>query len=172
MFDSKGAELVFAPQTRSNRKIDNEDLRRTVFTLLHEPPAIHNINRTSWTMALLRRVLKENGTHVGTALVAKMIKAAGYKWRNAKVVLTSNDPTYMEKLARIRSILSGLQPDEAFFSIDEYGPFAIKSKPGRTLAPPGVQPTVPQWQKSRGVLDHDGGDRAIQQSSHPFLQRE
>ena len=69
-----------------------------------------------------------------------------------EIVLTSNDPTYMEKLARIRSILSNLQPDEAFFSIDEYGPFAIKTKPGRTLAPPGIQPTVPQWQKSRGCL--------------------
>jgi hypothetical protein len=103
-------------------------------------------------MALLRRVLKENGTHVGTALVAKMIKAAGYKWRKAKIVLTSNDPTYKEKLARIRYILSNLQPDEAFFSIDEYGPCAIKAKPGRTLAAPGVQPTVPQWQKSRGCL--------------------
>jgi len=152
MFDSEGAELVFAPQTKSNRKIDNEDLRRAVFSLLHEPPANHGINRTSWTMALLRRVLKENGTHVGTALVAKMIKAAGYKWRHAKIVLTSNDPTYKEKLARIRYILSSLQPDEAFFSIDEYGPFAIKAKPGRTLSAPGVQPTVPQWQKSRGCL--------------------
>jgi hypothetical protein len=103
-------------------------------------------------MALLRRVLKENGTYVGTALVAKMIKAAGYRWRKAKIVPTSNDPTYNEKLARIRYILSNLQPDEAFFSIDEYGPFAIKAKPGRTLSPPGVQPTVPQWQKSRGCL--------------------
>jgi hypothetical protein len=102
-------------------------------------------------MALLRRVLKENGTYVGTALVAKMIKAAGYRWRKAKIVLTSNDPTYNEKLARIRYVLSNLQPDEAFFSIDEYGPFAIKGKPGRTLSPPGV-PTVPQWQKSRGCL--------------------
>ena len=152
MFDSNGAELVFAPQTKSNRKIDSEDLRRTIFSLLHEPPSNHGINRTSWTMMLLCRVLKENGTHVGTALVAKMIKAAGYKWRNAKIVLTSNDPTYKEKLARIRSILSNLQPDEAFFSIDEYGPFAIKAKPGRTLSAPGVQPTVPQWQKSRGCL--------------------
>jgi transposase len=152
MFDSKGAEFVFAPQSKSNRKIDNEDLRRTVFSLLHEPPTNHGINRTSWTMALLRRVLKENGTHVGTALLAKMIKAAGYKWRKAKIVLTSNDPTYKEKLARIRHILSSLQADEAFFSIDEYGPFAIKAKPGRTLSAPGVQPTVPQWQKSRGCL--------------------
>jgi transposase len=84
MFDSKGAELVFAPQTKSNRKTDNEDLRRAVFSLLHEPPANHGINRTSWTMALLCRVLKENGTHVGTALVAKMIKAAGYKWRKCE----------------------------------------------------------------------------------------
>jgi DDE superfamily endonuclease len=103
-------------------------------------------------MALLRRVLKNNGTLVGTALVAKIIKVAGYKWRKAKVVLTSNDPAYKEKLARIRYILSSLEPDEAFFSIDEYGPFAIKAKPGRTLAAPGVQPTVPQWQKSRGCL--------------------
>jgi transposase len=152
MFDSKGAELVFAPQTRSNRKFDNEDLRKTVFSLLHEPPINHGINRTSWTMALLRRVLRENGKHVGAALVAKMIKTAGYKWRKAKIVLTSNDPSYKEKLARIRHILSNLQPDEAFFSIDEYGPFAIKAKPGRTLSAPGVQPTVPQWQKSRGCL--------------------
>jgi transposase len=151
-FDHAGASALFAPQTKSNRKIDNEDLRRAVFSLLHEPPSSHGINRTSWTMALLRRVLKENGTHVGTALVAKMIKAAGYKWRNAKIVLTSNDPTYKEKLARIWYILSSLQPDEAFFSIDEYGPFAVKAKPGRTLSAPGVQPTVPQSQKSRGCL--------------------
>jgi hypothetical protein len=81
-----------------------------------------------------------------------MIRGAGYKWRKAKVVLTSNDPTYTEKLAKIRTILSNLQPDEAFFSIDEYGSFAIKTKPGRALAPPGIQPTVPQWQKSRGCL--------------------
>jgi transposase len=113
-FDSEGA-----PQTKSNRKIDNEELRKAIFSLLHEPPTNHGINRTSWTMALLRRVLKENGTHVGTALVARMIKAAGYKWRKAKIVLTSNDPTYKEKLAHIRYILSNLQPDEAFFSIDE-----------------------------------------------------
>jgi transposase len=151
-FDSLGAISLFAPQTKSNRKVDSEDLRSAVFKLLHEPPTDHGINRTSWTMALLCKILKENGRSVGTAVVAKMIKAAGYKWRTAKIVLTSNDPTYMEKLTRIRSILSNLQPDEAFFSIDEYGPFAIKTKPGRTLAPPGFQPTVPQWQRSRGCL--------------------
>jgi transposase len=151
-FDSGHAVTLFAPQTKSNRKIDNEDMRRAVFRLLHEPPANHGINRTSWTMSLLCQVLKENGTEIGAATVGKMIKAAGYKWRNAKVVLTSDDPTYRDKLARIHSILSNLQPNEAFFSIDEYGPFAIKTKPGRMLVAPGIRPTVPQWQKSRGCM--------------------
>jgi hypothetical protein len=151
-FDSMGATIMFVRQTRSNRKVDSEDLRSAVFKLLHEPPADHGINRTSWTMPLLCKVLKENGRQVGTAVVAEMIKAAGYRWRKAKIVLTSNDPTYSEKLARIRSILSSLPPGDAFFSIDEFGPFAIKMKPGRMLAPPGFQPTVPQWQKSRGCL--------------------
>jgi transposase len=151
-FDSGGADALFARQPRSNSKVDNKKLGSAVFSLLHEPPANHGINRTSWTMSLLSQVLKKNGTQIGPALVSKMIKAAGYKLRKAKVVLTSNDPAYREKLARITLILSNLQPNEAFFSIDEYGPFAIKTKPGRMLVPPGIQPTVPQWQKSRGCM--------------------
>ena len=151
-FDSGGVDALFARQSRSNRKIDNEKLRSAVFSLLHEPPANHGINRTSWTMPLLSQVLKKNGTQIGPAVVSKMIKAAGYKLRKAKVVLTSDDPTYRERLARINLILSNLQPNEAFFSIDEYGPFAIKTKPGRMLVPAGIQPTVPQWQKSRGCM--------------------
>jgi transposase len=151
-FDRGGAEILFAPQSKSNRKIDNETFRNAVFALLHEPPTSHGINRTTWTMPLLCRVLKESGKEIGPALVRKMTKIAGYKWRKAKVLLTSNDPSYIEKLAAIRSILSNLGTDEAFFSIDEYGPFAIKTKPGLRLVPPGVQPTVPQWQKSRGCM--------------------
>jgi transposase len=127
-FDSGGADTLFVPQIKSNRKIDNEDLRSAVFRLLHEPPTVHGINRTSWTMPLLSKILKDSGKQVGPALIGKMIKAAGYKWRKAKVVLTSSDPTYMQKLDRIRSILSNFQPDEAFFSIDEYG-VLLRSRP-------------------------------------------
>ena len=93
--------------------------------------------------------LKENGRQIGTAVIAKMIKAAGYKWRKARIVLTSTARPQGETRSHW-SILSHLQPDEAFFSIDEYGPFAIKTKPGRVLVSPDVYPTVPQWQKSRG----------------------
>ncbi len=58
---------------------------------------------------------------------------------------------FSEKLGRIRSILSSLGPDEAFFSIDEFGPVAVKTKPGRMLTAPGKQRVVPQWQKSKSL---------------------
>jgi hypothetical protein len=151
-FDTGHAEALFGRKTNSRRKIDDQNLKHAVFELLHEPPASHGINRTSWTMPLLSQVLKKNNLQVCPRLISKIIKAAGYRLRKAKVVLTSNDPDYAERLKHIRSILSSLQPDEAFFSIDEYGPFAIKTKPGRLLVPPNTQPTVPQWQRSRGCM--------------------
>ncbi len=46
----------------------------------------------------------------------------------------------------------GLGPDERFFSIDEYGPFAVKMQGGRALTPPGQIRTIPQHQKSKGSL--------------------
>jgi DDE superfamily endonuclease len=123
-----------------------------VFSLLHEPPSNYGINRTSWKMADLCGILREKGQPVSAEVVRKITRAAGYRWRKARVVLTSNDPAYSERLDHIRTILSNLGPDDAFFSIDEYGPFAVKAKPGLTLTAPGEQRTVPQWQKSRGCL--------------------
>ena len=52
----------------------------------------------------------------------------------------------------IKQILSGLKEDEAFFSIDEYGPFAIKRKGGSKRVGPGETYVVPQYQKSKGWL--------------------
>ena len=103
-------------------------------------------------MQLLRKVLSEGGHGACPEVIRSITRAAGYRWRKARVVLTSADPDYREKLDRIHSILGNLQSNEAFFSIDEYGPFAIKIHGGRKLTAPGEQPIVPQWQKSRGCL--------------------
>jgi transposase len=152
IFKHGGAAALFARKTKSSRKIDDEALKKAVFSLLHEPPSNYDINRTSWKMADFCRVLGEKGQPACREVIRKIIKAAGYKWCKARVVLTSHDPAYSEKLDRIRTILASLGPDEAFFSIDEYGPFAVKMKPGLTLTAPGEQRIVPQWQKSRGCL--------------------
>jgi hypothetical protein len=81
-----------------------------------------------------------------------MIKAAGYKWRTARVVLTSHDPEYREKLDHLKSILANLGEDDRFFSVDEFGPFSLKMKGGRRLVGPLEFPEVPQYQKSKGCL--------------------
>jgi hypothetical protein len=98
----------------------------------------------------LHRILKEAGHRMSQERIRSAIKAAGFRWRKAKVVLTSTDPEYHAKLDLIKKILSELKEDEAFFSIDEYGPFAIKIKGGRKRVAPGVKYVVPQWQKSKG----------------------
>ena len=94
-------------------------------------------------MALLRQVLKDNGIQIGTAIIARMIKAAGYRWRKAKIVLTSNDPTYKEKLAHIRYILSNLQTDEAFFRLANTAHLQSKPNPdAHCLRPVSSRPSL------------------------------
>jgi transposase len=144
VYEAGGATELFTSGARPGLKVNDEGLKTSIFALLHEPPANHGINRTTWIMADIRAVLAKQGHPACAAVVRAIIKAAGYRWRKARLVLTSNDSEYAEKLARIRLILSGLRPDEAFFSIDEFGPFAVKAKPGRVLAAPGEEPQVPQ----------------------------
>jgi transposase len=152
LFDEGGAAALFAPLINPNRKFDNEKIRNALFNVLHQPPSNFDINRTTWTMAALSGVMKASGEPVAEDVIRTMLKQAGYRWRKARIVLTSNDPEFSEKLGRIQSILSGLQADEAFFSIDEFGPFAVKSQLGRALVGPGERRFVPQWQISKGCV--------------------
>jgi transposase len=150
-FLSDGDDRLFKGKTRP-KKSKSPDLKNCIFTLLHEPPSLHGFNRTTWRMVDLRVALNNYGHSASEQVIHEVIKEAGYRWRSAKIVLTSTDPEYREKYQHIQDILSALQDDERFFSIDEYGPFAIKMKAGRVLVEPGTQPTVPQWQKSKGWL--------------------
>jgi transposase len=151
-FGQGGTAALFERRIAANRKLDSEALKTLIFSVLHEPPHNYGINRTAWTMATLSRVLSEKGQPACRDTIRKITHQAGWRWRKARVVLTSSDPDYSEKLDRVRSILSNLQPDEAFFSIDEFGPFAVKMRGGRALTAPGEHRVVPQWQKSRGSL--------------------
>lgn len=152
LYKEFGAIGVSRRKGPSNRKIDNELLRDAVFSLLHEPPSNYDINRTTWRMEDFKAFLAKKGYPACEDVIRKIIKKAGYRWRKARVVLTSQDPNYSEKLKAIQLILSNLRPDELFFSIDEYGPFAVKMKGGRSLVGPGEIRVVPQWQRSKGCL--------------------
>jgi transposase len=152
LFDEGGAAALFAARISPIRKFDKESVKKAVFALLHQPPSTFGINRTTWKMADLSRIMKETGEPAGEDVIRKIVRKAGYRWRKARVVLTSNDSEFSEKLHHIQSILSQLKADEAFFSIDEFGPLAIKAQPGRALVGPNEQRLVPQWQRSKGCL--------------------
>ena len=152
LYRNFGPDGLSQKRQSANRLYDNPALKDAVFALFHEPPSNHNINRTNWRMEYFRVVLANKGHSARPAVLRKIIKDAGYRWRKAKVVLTSRDPEYSVKLASIQNILSKLTKRDVFFSIDEFGPFSVKMKGGRSLVGPGVQPVVPQWQKSKGCL--------------------
>jgi transposase len=141
--------LIPAKATKPKNDPECEQL---LFSLLHSPPSTHGINRTSWRIDDLYRIMAEKGHRTSRRRIHALIKAAGFKWQKAKIVLTSKDPAYHNKVAAIKQILSGLKEDERFFSIDEYGPFAIKRKGGTKRVSPGQEYVIPQYQKSKGWL--------------------
>jgi transposase len=143
---------LFAKKVNVQRKSQDERIRQAVFALLHSPPSAYGLNRTTWKMADLQRILRQQGQSLSLDLIRTIIGEAGFKWRKARVVLTSRDPNYLAKVETIVKILSELKSDEAFFSIDEFGPFAVKKRGGRKLVAPEESYTVPQWQKSKGYL--------------------
>ena len=142
-----------APHTVPRRLVQpGKELNDAVMALLHTPPSQSGFNRTTWRMVDLKNVLAERGVVTTQNSIRTVIKRAGVRWRQARISLTSTDPEYREKLDAIKRVLANLRDDEAFFSIDELGPVAVKMRGGRSLQPAGIVRTVPQWQKSRGAF--------------------
>jgi transposase len=152
LYREGGTTVLFARKPRATKKSDKESIKLALFALLHSPPSEHGINRTSWKVTDLTKVLREQGTPICADVIRQIIEEAGYKWRRARVVLTSTGPEYRMKVDGIKKILSELCQDEAFFSIDEYGPFAVKKKGGVKRVAPGQEYVVPQFQKSKGWM--------------------
>lgn len=151
-FHDGGVEELFDTRKKSTKISDDPKLKETLISLIHEPPKEFGYNRTSWTLKMLRQQLENKGYRISRNNVSLIVKKAGYRFWKAKEVLTSNDPKYREKVEAIKKILSNLRSSEMFFSIDEYGPFAVKERGGRRLVRQGEYPTVPQFQRSKGSL--------------------
>jgi transposase len=152
MFREKGGRTLLSPYTSDYRKMKDDQYRNAVFEILHAPPSCYRINRTTWRLQDIRMIMIKRGLPIGKSCISQIIKDAGYRYRKAKRVLTSTDPDYMEKLMAITRILGNLGPREKFFSVDEFGPFAVKIQGGKSLAPRGHARTIPQRQISKGAL--------------------
>lgn len=151
-FRTGGVASVLDLTRKEVKKVDDPAYAAAVFRILHMPPTTFGFNRTSWRMDDLQATLVRQGVRIARVNIRKIIRKAGYKFYKARKVLTSTDPDYREKLEHITNILMDLKPDEKFFSIDEFGPFAVKTQGGVALTKPDQIRTVPQYQKSKGRL--------------------
>jgi hypothetical protein len=169
LYRSKGARKLLERPCYAGVKSRDERTKAAVLALLHSPPSLHGINRTSWKMADLRKVLKGQGISLCAVTIRKIVRGTGFRWRKARKVLTSNDPQYREKVERVTSILSNLGPRERFFSVDEFGPFAVQITGGRVLCNPRDVPVVPQHQRPKGSLIITGAlELSTNQVTHFF----
>ena len=147
-----GLHKLFDLSRKAVKKADDQCYRDALFKILHAPPSVFGLNRTSWRMSDLKSTLAAQGLLISRENIREIIRNAGFRFRKAKKVLTSTDPDYRKKLQEITAILQQLKPNEKFFSIDEFGPFAVKIQGGRSLIKVGEIRTVPQHQKSKGSL--------------------
>ncbi len=133
--------------------VEIKEKKSQLLELLHESPAIHNINRASWSLAALSLAYASiHKKSIGKSTVSEYIREQGYSFKKARRVLTSPDPNYKEKLVAITKILSSLRCDEKFFSVDEFGPFSVSMQGGRSFVPAGTNRIVPQFQRGKGRL--------------------
>ena len=99
-FATGGLDALFRER---KSKVNDDEHRGPLFALLHSPPSAYGINRTTWRMEDLQRVLKEKGHRLSEQRIRRIIKAGGYRWRRAKIVLTSNDPESKPSWERLRA---------------------------------------------------------------------
>lgn len=171
-YRENGLSDLFSFRVQQPKKHELPEYKDTLFSILHSPPSDHGINRTSWIIPDLQRVMHERGLPINKHSLRLIINNAGYRLKKAKKVLTSTDPDYRMKLEAITGILSRLTESELFFSIDEFGPVSVKFKSGVAWTAPGEQRTVPQFQKSRGKLQLIGAlELSTNQITHFYADR-
>ena len=67
--------------------------------IIHEPPSLYDVNRTTWTLEMLSAACQKiYWEGVSRSMVSQYFKEIGYKFKQARKVLTSPDPEYRTKL--------------------------------------------------------------------------
>jgi len=151
-FNKNGLAKYLQPGKSKYKKFKDKKYIDSVFRIIHAPPSAYGLNRTTYRIKDIQSIMVSEEMPISMQYISRITKDAGYHYRKAKKVLTSTDPNYRKKVRKIQTILSNLDLNEKFFSVDEFGPFAIKKQGGRSLVKKGETRIVPQFQKSKGSL--------------------
>jgi len=152
-FRKKGLPAIETRVNEVGRERIWQERKTRVIDILHGSPSLHGINRTTWTLEGIRQAYNHlHGETLPMGALKSIIKKSGYTWRHARKVLTSPDPAYQEKVRQLLETLQHLKAGEAFFFIDEAGPWRVKKYGGKALTPPGVTRVIPEVQESKGTV--------------------
>lgn len=152
-FEKHGLDFIVTTMQSRERESAFRYRAGRVVEILHTKPSEHGISRSSWSADSIRAAYEKK---YGESLSAYALKAAlkykGCTLKRARTVLISKDPLYKEKVKRLVSILHELTPGDAFFFIDEAGPWRVKKYGGRQWSLPGEIETLPDKQPDKGSI--------------------
>jgi transposase len=152
-YEKNGLDFIVTKMAEKRRRLMWEERTTRVIDILHTPPKAFNINRTSWTYKTIIQAYNEKyGEWLGKQALQKIIKSTNYTWRHARKVLTSHDPDYKDKVNEVLNVLRNTKENEAFFFVDELGPYRVKKYGGKALVSRETTRTIPGKQKSKGQV--------------------
>ncbi|MEN6439988.1 MAG: IS630 family transposase [Syntrophobacter sp.] len=161
-FKDERTEFIVQKRHSPAQKLLKQDRKTRIVDILHASPSLYGINRTSWSYPTLTQAYNQlYNDKVSESIVGRALKTIGYSWRRARKVLTSKDPQYREKVDRVLAVLQNLQEGEAFFFIDEAGPYQVRKWGGKSLTLGEDVQTVPQFQKPKGRVMLIGALEAV-----------
>lgn len=155
LYEKHGLEAVSRPgskqpiskerQTAIEKRIDE------LVHLVRQSPKTYGIDRNSWTLMDLAYTYGElSGRTFHHSTIRTYLWKRGVKYKRSREMIVSTDPQYREKYEHIQRILSGLSENEKFFSIDEYGPKAVRPKGGAVLTEKGKRAVFQKVDRSKG----------------------
>jgi transposase len=155
MYLQAGPEKLFAwnttRHTGAEQQLSNRTKTQRILETLHHKPTAFGINRTNWTQPTLLKAYEQSyGEIISRSTLARILRRAGYRWRKARRVLTSSDPSYREKVELLKNTLRCLGENEMFFFLDEWGPIQVRKRGGKSYR--NDQATIPRHQISRGTV--------------------
>ena len=153
MYLEAGPEKLFAWNTtrRMGAEAQCSDRTKRILEVFHHKPTAFGISRTNWTQPAILKAYEESyGEIISRSTLARILRRVGYRWRKAKRVLTSPDPSYHEKVELLLNILHSLGENEMFFFLDEWGPIQVRKRGGKAYR--HDHETIPRHQASRGSV--------------------
>jgi transposase len=171
-FKKRGIPYIKGKKDLTMQNIERRNRENRIVSILHQSPNDFGINRSAWILGDIARIYHQKyGVQFSPATIKRAIKKTNYTWKRARRVLTSQDPKYKEKTKKVLNALWNLGPNDAFFFVDEAGPWQVKKYGGKSLTLKGTVKIVPQFQAAKGRVSFIGAlDAHRNQVTYIFIK--